>query len=101
MTNHSHSLIPYPAQMSRAVNPTEFRLHLIIIVNQNHIHAEVMAGQRKKLVSREKDGADVKEQEKSFWARRRAESSCISCSSRPCPFPAVFQHKPLVLSSVE
>ena len=54
--------------MIRAVNPTEFRLHLIIIVNQNHIHAEVMAGQRKKLVSREKDGADVKKGAK----RRRA-----------------------------
>lgn len=37
--------------------------------NQNHVQAEVIAGQRKTLLSREEDGADVKwEPEKSFWA---------------------------------
>lgn len=45
--------------MIRVTNPTEFRVHLIL-VNQNHLHAEVMAGQRKKLVSTQKDGADMK-----------------------------------------
>lgn len=75
----------------------EFRLSPTM-VNQNHSHAEVTVGQRKKLKSREKDGPDVKREprEELLGPRGRKEESSCPSTSQWCS-PAAPQAVPLLV----